>query len=274
MRIDSHQHFWKFNPERDTWITDDMNVLKNDFSPADLLPLLKQNAVDGCVSVQADQSLSETDFLLELADRNEFIKGVVGWVDLRSGNLENTLAKYRRHKKLKGFRHIVQSEPEGFLSNDSFIAGVRKISEEGFTFDLLVYPHQLEESLYFVNRLPDAKIVIDHMAKPYIRKGEKTKWKTEMLALAKFSNVSCKVSGLVTEADWKSWNKQQIFPFIDEVLESFGADRLMYGSDWPVCLLAATYERQLEVVTSYIEALSADERQSIMGGTAMKFYDL
>jgi L-fuconolactonase len=274
MRIDSHQHFWKFNPQRDAWITDDMSVLKNDFFPADLLPLLKQNAIDGCVAVQADQSLGETDFLLELADGNEFVKGVVGWVDLRSANLENTLEKYRGRKKLKGFRHIVQSELKGFLSDDRFIAGVRKIGETGFTYDLLVYPHQLEESLNFVSRLPDVKIVIDHMAKPYIRSGEKTHWELSMAALSTFSNVCCKISGLVTEADWKNWNKEQIFPFLDEMLETFGADRLMYGSDWPVCLLAASYEKQLDVVTSYIAALSMDERESIMGGTAIKFYEL
>lgn len=274
MKIDAHQHFWKYDPVRDSWITDEMSVIRRDFLPGDLQPILSRNGLDGCVAVQADQSANETEFLLDLAKQNDFVKGVVGWIDFAAPDLKEQLAQYSSEPLLKGFRHIVQGEPKGFLTNQKFIDGVRQLSGTRFTYDLLIYHYQLEEALYFLGKTTDVQIVIDHIAKPSIRTGEKTQWELNMAAVSSFPNVCCKVSGMVTEADWTGWTKEQIYPFLDEILESFGPLRMMYGSDWPVCLLAASYERQLEIVTDYISSLSTSEQQRIMGGTATSFYNL
>jgi L-fuconolactonase len=274
MIIDSHQHFWKYNPVRDAWITDDMKILQRDFLPEDLLPVLKKNEVAGCVAVQADQSEEETLFLLELADKNDFIKGVVGWIDLRAADIEDKLSHFSSYKKLKGFRHIVQGEPSGFLSDRSFINGVRKLAQHNFTYDLLIYHHQLEEALAFLQYVRDVKIVVDHLAKPSIRTGEKTHWELNMAAVASFQNVSCKISGMVTEAIWDNWTRDTFTSYLDELFEMFGTERLMYGSDWPVCLLAASYESQLDIVQSYVKDHSAEEKSNVMGRNAMRFYNL
>jgi L-fuconolactonase len=274
MRIDAHQHFWNFNAVRDSWITDDMQVLRRNFLPADLEPLLKKSGIRGCIAVQADQSLDETNFLLKLAKENSFVKGVVGWVDLRSPEVDKQLDLYLANPLVKGFRHIVQGEPKGFLSNPGFIDGVRKLGERKLTYDLLIYHYQLDEALHFLSKTQNVRIVIDHLAKPSIRTGEKTHWELGMAAAATFQNVYCKISGLVTEANWNSWTREQIFPFLDEVLETFGPSRLMYGSDWPVCLLAASHQEQLSVVEEYIGALSSTEQERIMGATAVEFYNI
>lgn len=274
MKIDAHQHFWIFDPIRDSWITDDMRVIQRDFLPADLQPILRRNGLDGCVAVQADQSADETRFLLGLAKQNTFIKGVVGWIDLAAPDLKDRLDQYSAEPLLKGFRHIVQGEPKGFLRNQQFIDGVRQLRNTRFTYDLLIYHHQLEEALYFLSKTSDVRIVVDHIAKPSIKTGEKTHWELNMAAVSSFPNVYCKISGMVTEADWRTWTKEQIYPFLDEVFETFGPSRLMYGSDWPVCLLAASYEKQLQIVTEYISALSREEQQQIMGATAIEFYNL
>lgn len=274
MRIDAHQHFWNYNPQRDAWITDEMQVLRQSFLPNDLEPLLQLNQIDGCVAVQADQSEVETNFLLSLAAINPIIKGVVGWIDLRADNLEERLIHYKAFHDLKGFRHIVQSESPGFLADKKFIEGVRLLGNYGYTYDLLVYHHQLTEALAFVNEVPGVSVVIDHLAKPSIRTGEKTKWELNMAALSTFSNVYCKVSGMVTEADWQHWKAEDFFPYLDELMESFGAQRLLYGSDWPVCLLAASYQEQYEALQHYIVQLSASEQKAIMGDNAVRFYNL
>jgi L-fuconolactonase len=274
MIIDSHHHFWKYDPVRDTWITDEMKSLQRDFFPEDLKNLLRENGIDGVVSVQADQSDAETEFLLSLANKNDFIKGVVGWIDLRADDLQEKLSRCKQEKKLKGFRHIVQGEPSGFLDDNAFIKGVNTLGEFGYTYDLLIYHHQLEEALRFVHRLPEVKIVIDHLAKPSIRTGEKTHWELQMAAMATFPNVYCKISGMVTEAVWQKWKKEDFLPYLDEVLESFGPSRLMYGSDWPVCLLAATYGEQIELVRNYISTLTSAEQEAIMGKNAIGFYNL
>jgi L-fuconolactonase len=276
MRIDAHQHFWKYKADRDLWITDEMSVIRRDFLPEDLQPILKQYNIDGCVAVQADQSEEETKFLLDLSAQHEFIKGVVGWIDLRSSGiiLESKLQGYKAFPKLKGFRHVVQGEPKGFLADKNFIEGVRKLAQYGFTYDLLVYHHQLEEALKFVYAVPGVKIVIDHIAKPSIRTKEKTRWELNMAAIATASNVHCKLSGMVTEAAWMQWTKEDFEPFLDEMLEIFGPKRLMYGSDWPVCLLSGSYAEQLDIVESYIQRLSHTEREQIMGTNALNFYNL
>lgn len=274
MTIDAHQHFWKYDPVKDAWITDEMNVIQRDFLPIDLAPILRQNKIDGCISVQAAQTEVETDFLLSLVKGNDFIKGVVGWVDLRNPNLEQRLEYYSDFTVLKGFRHIVQAEPKGFLLDQKFIEGVRKLAEYNFTYDLLIYHHQLEEALAFVHHVPDVKIVVDHIAKPSIKTKEKTHWELNMAAMATYDNIYCKISGMVTEADWRDIRYENFEPYLDEVFEAFGTSRLMYGSDWPVCLLAASYEQQLSIVHRYISKLSVAEKLAVFGENAETFYNL
>ena len=274
MVIDSHQHFWIYDSVRDSWINDEMSVLKRDFLPTDLAPVLKEHGIDGCISVQADQSENETLFLLELAGKNECVKGVVGWVDLKSNNLADRLAHFSSFPKLKGFRHIIQGEKPGFMLDDKLIDGVRKLKEFGFTYDLLIYHHQLTEALEFLSRTDGVRIVIDHLAKPSIRTREKTHWDLNTAAAGSFSNVFCKLSGMVTEANWHRWTKEEFFPYMDEVFEIFGPGRIMYGSDWPVCLLAGQYVEQLGIVTDYLSRLSENEKGLVMGINAKTFYNL
>ncbi|WP_217604643.1 amidohydrolase [Chitinophaga sp. GbtcB8] len=275
MVIDSHQHFWKYHPVKDAWITDDMKVIQDDFLPHNLLPVLQQNAVDACVAVQADQSEEETQFLLDLAAAHPFVKGVVGWVDLRAENLEERLQHYTQFKTLKGFRHIVQGEPDpAFLLKEGFCKGIRALQPYNFTYDILVYPIQLPAVEKFVQLFPQQKLVIDHMAKPYCKTGDIAVWEKSMRTIAASSNVYCKISGLVTEADWQNWNAGMFKPYLDVVLEAFGPQRLMYGSDWPVCLVAGQYAEVKGMVTDYISGLSGTEQAAIMGGNAAAFYNL
>lgn len=274
MIIDSHQHFWRYDPVLYDWITAEMSVLKKDFLPDDLYPVLMKNGIGGCVSVQADQSERETEFLAQLADKGPFIRGVIGWVDLRSSNLRERLEYFSTSKKIKGFRHILQAEPPGYMTDEAFIQGVNTLSDFGFTYDLLIYHHQLDEALMFLSRTPAVKIVIDHMAKPSIRTREKTHWELRMAAASTYPNVYCKLSGMVTEAHWKDWKKDDFFPFMDEVFEAFGPERILYGSDWPVCLLAAGYDEQLSIVTDYISRLTKEEKEGVMGRNAKRFYNL
>ena len=274
LRIDSHQHFWKYNAVRDSWITDDMKVIQRDFFPEDLFPVLHENQIDGCVSVQADQSEDETRFLLLNAEQNQFIKGVVGWIDLKSEKIEEELYAFSQFQKLKGFRHVVQGEEDGFLLQKEFQRGIKSLPKFNFTYDILVYSRQLEEVIQFVELFPNQKFVVDHIAKPSIRGKEFTSWAKNMSALAAFENVSCKLSGMVTEADWLNWMPKDLKPYLEHVLESFGPNRLLYGSDWPVCLVAASYTKQLSIVEDFISKLSAHEKESIMGGNAITFYNL
>ncbi len=272
--IDAHQHFWKFDPVRDAWIDDRMEVIRRDFLPHDLKPLLDQHNIEGCVAVQADQSESETNFLLSLTETNDFIKGVVGWIDLRSAQLSERLTYFSAFKKLKGFRHIVQAEPDGFLLDNSFVRGVTLLSSFGYTYDLLIYPHQLEEALVFVRKVPAVKIVIDHLAKPVIRKGEWKDWSSKIKNFANEQQVYCKVSGMVTEANWEHWQETDFYPYLDTVFNVFGSARILYGSDWPVCLLAGSYANQFSVLHHYLHKLSAAEKHQVMDVNARKFYNL
>jgi L-fuconolactonase len=275
MRIDSHQHFWKFDPLRDAWITNEMKVIQRDFLPVDLEPLLKENFIDGCVSVQADQSEHETEFLLKQANQHDFIKGVVGWVDLCSENIAERLDYFNQFKKLKGFRYIVQAEVDDrFLLRKEFCRGIKKLKENNFMYDILIYPKQLEAAADFVRLFPNQPFVIDHMAKPFIREGRLDNWSSYMKTLSQFDNVYCKLSGMVTEADWKNWKPRHFTPYLDLVLESFGSQRVMYGSDWPVCLVTASYKQQLSIVEQHIATLSSSEQAAIMGGNAIRFYNL
>ena len=275
MIIDSHQHFWKYNPVKHSWINDQMTVIRRDFLPSDLKPVYAKNGVDGCVAVQADQTLEETDFLLELAHNNAFIKGVVGWADLRSPEVDSVLEKYAKDKHLKGYRHIVQEEADhNFLLRADFLRGISKLEQYGAVYDILIFPHQLGATLEFVKKFPNQKFVIDHIAKPYIKDGFYDGWAAMMKEVAKHENVYCKISGMITEADFKNWTPEQIHPYMLLTLEAFGPERCMYGSDWPVCLVAGTYTQVVDLTSNFISGLSSAEQAAIMGQNAVEFYGL
>jgi L-fuconolactonase len=274
IRIDSHQHFWKFDPVRDSWINDDMKVIQRDFFPADLAPVLAENKIDGCVSIQADQSENETQFLLDLASANDFIKGVVGWVDLRSPQLQARLEYFSTFKKLKGFRHVAQGEPIGFLRRPEFSTGIAALKNYHFTYDILIYPRQIQDAIWLVKQHPEQKFVVDHIAKPVIREREFTNWAAGIKELSSLPNVYCKLSGMVTEAQWKNWTINDFKPYLDFILQHFGTTRVMYGSDWPVCLVAASYQNQLYIIEDFLHQFSPSEKNKIMGENAIQFYNL
>lgn len=272
--VDSHQHFWKYNQVDHEWINEDMSVIRKDFLPNDLLPILQQNNIDGCIAVQADQSEKETDFLIELAKENSVIKGVVGWVDLRAPNCKERLAHYKTYPVVKGFRHILQGEDPSFMLQPDFLRGITALKEFGFTYDILIYPKHLAASIELVRQFPGQPFVIDHIAKPCIKDGLINNWKKEIQAIAQFPNVYCKLSGLVTEADWSNWKKQDFIPYLDVVTEAFGVGRLMFGSDWPVCLVAASYEKMLGLIKAYFSSFNPEERAGVFGKNASTFYSL
>ena len=275
MIIDAHQHFWKYEPIKHEWIDESMAVIRQDFLPSDLQQTYAANGIDGCVAVQADQTLAETDFLLKLSGENHFIKGVVGWVDLRDKNVDSVLEAYSSNKKMKGFRHIVQGEADhNFLIRPDFLKGISHLEKYGYVYDILIFPHQLGAALEFVKQFPNQKFIIDHMAKPYIKDGFYDGWAVLMAEIANYENVFCKLSGMITEADYNSWPPAQITPYMDLVLQAFGPERVLFGSDWPVCLVAGSYTDVKNVVTNCIAELSLAEQSAIMGENAMRFYDL
>lgn len=272
MRLDTHIHFWHFDPVRDAWITPDMAVLRRDFFPGDVWPLLQANGIDGCVAVQADQSEKETLFLLDQASGNPFVQAVVGWVDLCAPDVADRLAYFSDFPKLKGFRHILQGEKPAFMLEKSFLNGVKRLRDFHFTYDILVYPRHLGAVLEFLKHFENQPFIIDHLAKPYIKRGLIRQWARDMRRVARHENVYCKVSGMTTEADWRGWQAADLRPYLDVVFEAFGPKRVCYGSDWPVCLLAASYERQREAVAGYVDRLSINEQQAFWGGNANAFY--
>ena len=274
MTIDAHQHFWHFDPVRDSWITDDMAVIQRDFLPADLEPVLAENGIDGCVAVQAAQSEAETLFLVSMAQHYDIVKGVVGWVDLQSEQLPQRLAQLTEHPAIKGFRHVAQAEPADFLTRPAVVRGIRQLAEFGFTYDILIYPNQLKAALHLVRALPEVNFVIDHLAKPYVRKREISRWSNFMAEIAKNPNVSCKLSGLVTEGDWHNWSKKDFFPYLDVAFKHFGPDRLLFGSDWPVCLVAANYTQVKTLIEDYVGAWGDEVREKVFGANAVAFYNL
>jgi L-fuconolactonase len=273
--IDTHQHFWNYDPQRHDWINEDMQKIRKNFLPEDLAPILKENKVAGCISVQVDQTLEETDFLLTLAKQNDFIKGVVGWVDLRSAHLEATLNEYQEAKALKGFRHIIQGEVAGFMLQPKLIAGLNKLPAYGYTYDLLIYAHQLKEANELIKQVsPNLPIVIDHIAKPDIKNSEIAEWKKGITALAQYPNVFCKISGMVTEADWNNWTMASLQPYLDSVVAAFGTERILFGTDWPVCLVASSYSTWLNGIQNYFNTFSNAEQEAIFANNAIKFYKL
>ena len=277
MILDSHQHFWVFDAQRDTWINDEMAKIRRDFLPNDLLPVLQANGVSGCVAVQADQSEAETLFLLALAERyGSFVKGVVGWTDFLAADVGDKLDYFSQYEALKGFRHVAQAEAKDFLARPDFIKGVRQLSAFGFAYDILIYPTQLKAALHFVRALPEVPMVIDHLAKPYFKKQEINTWSNYLRQLAAQPNVCCKISGMVTEADWKNWKSADFYPYLDLVFEAFGPDRLLYGSDWPVCLVAAEYEQVLGILQEYMNKIgfSKNDQANVLGLNALRFYGI
>jgi L-fuconolactonase len=275
MRIDAHQHFWKFEPVRDSWITDDMSIIQKDFLPKDFQTVLKKNDFDGSVVVQSDQSEHENGFQLKNSQENDFVKGVIGWVDLQAKDIEEQLAYFSSFKKIKGFRHVLQGETDrSLMLKPEFMNGISKLEKFDFTYDILVYVDQLKYIPEFVGAFMTQKFVIDHLAKPRIKDREIREWKEEIQKIARFENVYCKISGMVTEADWTNWKQDDFIPYIDVVIEAFGPDRIMYGSDWPVCLVAASYEQVLGIVQEYFSSFSEAEQELFFGGNAVKFYSL
>ena len=274
MIIDAHQHLWKYDPVRDHWIEDSMEVLRKDFLPKDLKPILDANGVAGCIAVQADQSEEETEFLLKCAQENPFLKGVVGWVDLRAGNVEERLANYSQNEYFKGVRHIVQAEKDDFLLNKDFQNGVGKLSQYGLSYDLLIYPRQFPATLEMVEKFPNQIFVLDHIAKPSVSEKLDAEWVKNILLLSKHENVFCKISGMVTETKNFEWVKSDFTPYLASVVSAFGTDRILYGSDWPVCLLAAEYKEVLGIIVDYFQNFSTLEKSKIFALNAIKAYNL
>ncbi|MBC6988728.1 amidohydrolase family protein [Hymenobacter sp. BT491] len=275
LKIDAHQHFWQFDAARDTWITADMAPIRRDFLPTELQPILQQHGFDGCVAVQASQSERETAWLLELADAHDFIKGVVGWVDLQADTIETQLAHYKQFTPLKGFRHVLQSEADrALMLRPEFRRGIAALARHGFTYDLLILPDQLGYAAELAQVFPAQPFVLDHLAKPHIKAGEIEPWRRDLKALAAHENVQCKISGLVTESDWHRWQPADFRPYLDAAFEAFGAQRLLFGSDWPVCNVAGGYDRVQALAADYLAAFSVEEQAQFWGGNAAAFYRL
>ncbi|MEO5944487.1 MAG: amidohydrolase family protein [Ferruginibacter sp.] len=274
-KIDAHQHFWQFDPVRDNWITDDMSVIQKDFLPDDLKPVLKNNSINGTVAVQASQSESETTFLISLSEKYDFIKAVVGWIDFQADDIMEMLAKYKTFPIVKGFRHVLQGELQRDLMLQPFFKkGIAALQPFGFTYDLLILPDQLKFCIELVAAFPEQKFVIDHIAKPNIKNGEIEDWQHEIKKIAAYPNVYCKISAMTTEADWKTWKQQDFEPYLDVIVNAFGTRRIMFGSDWPVCLVAGSYEQTLGIVTNYFSTFSKEDQQQFFGLNAINFYDL
>jgi L-fuconolactonase len=274
MQVDTHVHFWKYEKTKDAWITDDMKVLQQDYIPQTIFSTLKRNEIDGCVAVQASQTELETLFLTELAKTHDIIKGVVGWIDLQNDNIEERLKYFSQYPIIKGWRHVVQGEPNDFLLRENFQRGIAALQSYGYTYDVLIYHHQLKPALEFISKFPDQKFVIDHCAKPDIANKNIDEWKLSMRQIAKHPNVYCKLSGLLTEAKWKQWSPGEFYPYLDVVFDAFGTDRLMFGSDWPVILLSGMYVQWKSLLEKYMENFVQEDRQKIFGDNAIRFYNL
>lgn len=273
--LDAHVHFWSYDPARDTWITEDMQVLRRDFQPGDTRKIFEPNGIAGCVAVQADEREKETEFLLTLGERYDMIRGVVGWVDLNDPNAEEKLAAYKGRSLLKGFRNIIQGQPDDrFFLNRDFRQGMKLLSPMGYTYDLLVYHDQMPQAIAFTERFPDQMFMLDHIGKPDIRNRQWKKWKQDIREISRNPNLFCKVSGLVTEADMKQWHYEDLLPYLEIVAEHFGMDRLCYGSDWPVCLLAGTYEEVLGAIRRFSLQVSEQEREKLFHTNTAGFYKL
>ena len=274
MTIDTHVHFWNYDKLRDNWTTDDMQLLRQHYLPQTISATLKQNAVDAVVAVQVDQTETETLYLEGLTQSHSFIKGVVGWVDLQNDNIAERLSYFSGFPIIKGWRHIAQSEPDDFLLGENFHRGIAALQAFNYTYDILIYHHQLQAALQLIQKFPNQKFVIDHCAKPDIKNKKINEWKTLMKEIALHPNVYCKLSGLLTETNWKNWNPEDFYPYLDVVFNAFGTKRLMFGSDWPVILLSGEYLQWKTLLEKYMKNISAKEQENIMGNNAINFYNL
>jgi L-fuconolactonase len=273
--IDAHHHLWKYSAQSYPWISDAMGAIRQDFLVEDLRNTLLEGGINGAVTVQARQTLAETEWLLELAAANDLIRGVVGWVPLQNPALRQDLERFSGSAKLKAVRHVVHDEPDDFfILRDDFNRGVSLLGEFSLRYDILIFERHLPQTVEFVDRHPDQIFIVDHIAKPHIRDAKIEPWGRSLAALALRENVYCKLSGLVTEANWSSWTAQDLQPYFEVVLKTFGPKRLMFGSDWPVMLVASSYKRWVDVVLEMIQSLSTDEQAWIMGKTASGAYQL
>jgi L-fuconolactonase len=275
MKIDSHQHFWRYNTAEYGWISNDMEILQKNYLPDQLQAELSSIGFDGSIVVQARQSLEETQWILDLAEQNNFIKGVVGWVDLRSPRVEEQLFQFSRHPKLVGVRHVIHDEADdNFMLRNNFLEGIALLKKFGLTYDILVFPKHLPNTIQFVSHFPDQVFVLDHIAKPFIRDKKVSPWKEDIERLARFKNVYCKLSGIVTEANVNNWKQEDLIPYLDIVFAAFNANRLMIGSDWPVCRVAGTYKTIMNVILSYIGSFPDEDKNKILGENAAQAYRL
>ena len=272
--IDTHVHFWNFDPVKDSWITEEMSVIRKDFKPENLTETYRELQITGCVAVQASQSESENDFLLTLADKNEIIKGIVGWVDLKSKDLEERLEYWSAFKKIKGWRHVLQAENSDFILSDDFARGIKALKKYNYTYDLLCYHNQLADIIKLVDKVADQPYVLDHCGKPDVKSQDLEVWSEHIKLLAQNPNVYCKLSALLVEADWKNWKEIEIFNCFDVIFEHFGTNRVMYGSDWPVVLLSRPYADWYNLVIKYASKFSIQERENLFLNTASSFYSL
>ncbi|NBR84048.1 MAG: amidohydrolase [Proteobacteria bacterium] len=274
MNIDSHQHFWRYSAVEYPWIKPEWPI-RRDFLPPDLALEMARVGIEGCVAVQAQQTVAEARWLLSLADEHAFIKGVVGWVDLQSSRVEEPLAELARHPRFVGVRHVVQDEPDdNFMLRPAFQRGIGKLRQFNLAYDLLVFPKQLPAAIQLVANFPEQRFVLDHIAKPFIRDGAISPWREQIRELAKAPNVWCKVSGMVTEAKWDAWHAEDFRPYLDVVFAAFGGERLMFGTDWPVATLAGSYEQVHGLAADYTRSLTAEAREKFFGGNAAAFYQL
>jgi len=274
-KIDAHHHLWQYQIADYGWIDDNMSALKRDFLPADLERELRAAGIDGAVAVQARQTLGETSWLLDLASRSAFIRGVVGWAPITSENFPAELERLRSQEKLKGLRHVIQDEPDdNFILGEKFNAGISRLKDTSLVYDILIFEKHLPATIRFVDRHPHQVFVLDHVAKPKIRDRAMDPWRAHVAELARRENVYCKISGMVTEANWLSWSKEDLLPYLDVVLESFRPERLMVGSDWPVCLLATSYGNWFKTLNELLGELSRTEKDQVFGMTASKVYHL
>jgi len=273
MLIDAHQHFWRYDPRAHGWMTDPMDALRRDYLPAEFRPLLEAAGFGGSIAVQARQMTEETEWLLQLADDNDFIRGVVGWVDLRSPDVRGQLEQYAAHPRLVGVRHVVHDEPDDrFMLRADFRRGIGQLRDFGLTFDLLLFPRHLPVAARLVAEYPDQPFVVDHIAKPEIKHAAMSPWKEQLQALAAFPHVWCKLSGMVTEAAWGAWRPHEFHRYLDVVFAAFGPERLMIGSDWPVCTLSGSYGATMRVVIDYVERFFPAARHAVLGGNCARFY--
>ena len=273
--IDSHVHFWDYHPVKEAWINEDMKAIQRDFKPSDIEQTLLENGITGCVAVQADQSENETNFLLAYAEKYAFIKGVVGWIDFRSEDLPQRLAAFAYHQKLVGWRHIAQPEPTGFLISPEFMRGLAELKNYPHTYDIVIHRGQLAEAIILVAKFPEQRFILDHLAKPDIKnkQGDEA-WQQQIKELSLHTNVYGKISGMVTEADWQSWTYDDMHFYLDVMFENFGTDRLMFGSDWPVCTVAASYQQTKNIVDRYTNQLSTQQKKAVFETNAINCYQL